>query len=176
MSNSVKTAAVALMALVAATGMATAQTYERAGAQRDWSVFAIGSGADRVCWVVSQPKSWVARRGGSQVNVNRGDIYLMVANRPAQGVPSEVSVVAGYPYRENASVEVRIGSDEFEFFTRGENAWPENQAADSRVVEAMKRGIEAVVTGVSSRGTTTVDTFSLLGFTAAFDEAERLCA
>jgi hypothetical protein len=33
-----------------------------------------------------------------------------------------------------------------------------------------------VVTGVSSRGTTTKDTFSLLGFTAALDEAERRCA
>jgi hypothetical protein len=33
-----------------------------------------------------------------------------------------------------------------------------------------------VVTGVSGRGTQTQDTFSLLGFTAAIEDAEKRCA
>ncbi|PKP62545.1 MAG: hypothetical protein CVT86_07515, partial [Alphaproteobacteria bacterium HGW-Alphaproteobacteria-8] len=51
----------------------------------------------------------------------------------------------------------------------------ENSAADDQIVAAMKRGTDAVLTGVSNRGTTTIDTYSLLGFTAALDEAQRLC-
>ncbi|MEL6597855.1 MAG: invasion associated locus B family protein, partial [Pseudomonadota bacterium] len=43
------------------------------------------------------------------------------------------------------------------------------------LVAAMKRGAEAVVTGRSGRGTTTKDTFSLLGFTAAVEDAEARC-
>jgi len=39
----------------------------------------------------------------------------------------------------------------------------------------MKRGSEAVVSGVSSRGTKTRDTFSLLGFTASIEDAEARC-
>jgi hypothetical protein len=39
----------------------------------------------------------------------------------------------------------------------------------------MKRGSNAIVTAVSSRGTTTKDTFSLLGFTAAVEDAEARC-
>ena len=35
---------------------------------------------------------------------------------------------------------------------------------------------EAVVTGVSSRGTNTQDTFSLLGFTASIEDAENRCS
>ena len=35
---------------------------------------------------------------------------------------------------------------------------------------------QAVLTGVSGRGTTTQDTFSLLGFTASVEEAERRCS
>ena len=36
-------------------------------------------------------------------------------------------------------------------------------------------GADAVITGVSTRGTTTTDTFSLRGFTAAINEARKLC-
>ena len=38
----------------------------------------------------------------------------------------------------------------------------------------MRKGSSAVLTGTSSRGTTTVDTFSLSGFTAAVEDAEPL--
>ena len=47
---------------------------------------------------------------------------------------------------------------------------------NARIVEAMKRGTDAVLTGVSGRGTTTRDTFSLLGVTAAIEEANRRCS
>jgi hypothetical protein len=40
----------------------------------------------------------------------------------------------------------------------------------------MRRGQTAVLTGRSTRGTTTRDTFSLFGLTAATDEAQRRCA
>jgi len=39
----------------------------------------------------------------------------------------------------------------------------------------MRKGSDATVTGVSARGTTTIDTFSLRGFTAAVEKAEELC-
>ena len=39
----------------------------------------------------------------------------------------------------------------------------------------MKRGVDAVLTARSSRGTQTKDTFSLLGYTAAVEEAEKRC-
>lgn len=151
------------------------QQVERAGAQRNWSVFETGEGASRLCWIVSSPKNWVALRNGRRVSVNRGDIYLMVSVRPADGVRNEVNTVIGYTFRDGATVKVEIGSDTFAMFTEGENAWFENAAADDRAVAAMKAGVEAKLTGVSSRGTTTVDTYSLIGFTAALEEAQSLC-
>lgn len=158
------------------SGAAFAQTeYERTTATRDWSVFQAGEGASKVCWTLSKPKKSEARRGGARATVNRGDIYLMVAVRPAQGVRNEVSTVIGYTFRDKSTVRVDIGSGTFSMFTDGANAWLENAAADDQMVAAMKRGADAVLTGVSSRGTTTIDTYSLLGFTAALDEAQRLC-
>ncbi|MEM9794694.1 MAG: invasion associated locus B family protein, partial [Pseudomonadota bacterium] len=46
---------------------------------------------------------------------------------------------------------------------------------DTELIEAMRRGSSAQITAVSSRGTQTIDDFSLLGFTAALEKAEELC-
>ncbi|MEM6375482.1 MAG: invasion associated locus B family protein, partial [Pseudomonadota bacterium] len=54
-------------------------------------------------------------------------------------------------------------------------AWPASTSDDAKIVAAMKRGTDAVLTARSSRGTVTKDTFSLLGFTAALDEADSRC-
>ena len=172
------TALAAILACAATAQAATAQTVEeRVGGHRDWSVYEHGSGASRVCWVATTPKRWTARRGGTDVtsSVRRGEIYLNVAVRPSQGVTNEVSFIAGYPLRSDAAVRVTIGSDRFDMFSEGEIAWLENAAADTRVVTTMKAGVEAQVVGTSARGTQTTDTFSLLGFTAALDDAVKLC-
>jgi len=44
-----------------------------------------------------------------------------------------------------------------------------------KMVQAMKRGAKATLTGRSSRGTKTEDTFSLKGFTAAVEDASKRC-
>lgn len=159
----------------AAPDMATAQTNESVGAKRDWSIFKQGAGADRQCWIVSQPVTSTATRSGKPVDVNRGDIFLMVAIRPGERVKNEVSMMAGYPFRKGSSVKAEIGSTTYELFTEGEGAWTDSAESDDKLVASMRRGANAVITGVSSRGTTTKDTFSLLGFTAALSEARALC-
>jgi invasion protein IalB len=168
-------AAVILLAAAGATGASAQQAFEWAGKQGDWDVFHTGEGANKVCWVVSKPKRQDARRNNQRVSVNRGDTYLMAAVRPAAGVRNEISTVIGYTFRDNSTVRVSIGSNSFSLFTDGDKAWPENAAADDQVVAAMKAGAEATLTGVSSRGTTTIDTYSLIGFTAALDQAQSLC-
>ena len=178
-----RAAAVRALALAAAGWAAAAapgaaqETVNRVDAFRDWSVFAADDGGP-VCWVVTEPQSSEARRGGSLVRVRRGDIYLMVAVRPEAGVDHAASFVSGYPIRMNSEVEVRIGSDEFDFFTaedsEEEYAWARPEQ-DGDVIEAMKAGVTAVVTGVSARGTTTIDRFSLLGFTDALTAAADRC-
>lgn len=170
------TAVIFVAAAIAAPGAATAQqANESVGAKRDWSIFQQGSAADRQCWIVSQPVTTAANKDGKPVSVNRGDIFLMVAIRPGARIKNEVSMMAGYPFRSGGSVKAKIGSETFEMFTEGEGAWTDSAESDDKLVAAMRRGATAVLTGVSSRGTTTVDTFSLSGFTAALAEARALC-
>lgn len=169
----VKTIAGGAVALVLAAGIASAQT--RVDAKKDWSVFIAGEGAKQVCWVVTQPTAKSAKRGGKEVQVQRGDIFLMVTARKADKVKNEVSFLSGYPFKGGSKVEVRVGAKRFSLFTDGENAWTTSNSQDNQVTAAFRAGAKATVIGTSQRGTTTTDTFSLSGFTAALKEAQARC-
>ena len=187
-----ETRAIAGAALVAwlATGLGAAAQDDAGGAstaappdavstnrvaeQTAWSVF-VETDPGLECWGVSGPTDSVNSRDGERVAVRRGDILLFVAYRPGEGVADEVSFTGGYPFAENSTVTMEIAGESFEMFTRGEFAWPVSSEDDARIVAAMKRGAEVTLTGRSARGTQTEDTFSLMGFTAALEEAASRC-
>ena len=108
--------------------------------------------------------------------MRRGDILLFVTYRPQQDVVAEVSFTGGYPFAEGSTVTMDVGGTTFELFTEGEYAWPATPADDQKIVTAMKRGANAVLTARSSRGTQTKDTFSLLGATAMIQDADNRCS
>lgn len=146
----------------------------RVAAKTDWSVFVEDS--PKECWSVSVPKEVVNTRDGRVVAANRGEILLMVFYRPDAGATGQVAFTGGYPFRDGSQVAISISGNEFPLFTDGDWAWPASPADDAKLVAAMKQGTNAIVTGISSRGTATKDTFSLLGFTAATEDAEKRCS
>ncbi len=173
MTGLVRAAAIGV-ALLSPAVHAQETTSNRVGATTDWSVFEETD--PRECFAVSAPKESVNSRDGAPVQVQRGETLLFVFFRPAEGVNGQVSFTGGYPFAANSTVTLAIGGTNFTLFTEGEWAWPATPEDDARIVEAMRRGSDAVLTGVSGRGTQTQDTFSLLGFTASVDEARNRCA
>ena len=137
-----------------------------------WSVFEETQG----CWAVATAKESVNRRDGRVVAVRRGDILLYVTYVPSQNVSGQVSFTGGYPFKEDSTITVDVDGTKFEFFVEGEWAWTKSKEDDAKVIAAMKRGSTAIVSAQSSRGTQTADTFSLLGFTAATEEAAKRCS
>ena len=75
----------------------------------------------------------------------------------------------------NTRRSLKVGDKSFELFVDGEWAWPQNSGDDASVLAALKAGESATLSARSARGTQTKDTFSLLGFTAAMQEAESRC-
>jgi len=150
------------------------ESSNRVAAETDWSVFVETDPTE--CWSVSAPKETVNTRDDRVVAVRRGDILLFVTHRPGSGVAGELAFTGGYPFADGSTVSMEIDDATFELFTDGEWAWPASAADDARITTAMKRGTLAVLTARSSRGTVTKDTFSLLGFTAAVEEAANRCA
>ena len=170
-----KSLAAVMIAAGAMSGPALAQeeSTNRVAAKTDWSVFV--EQEPRECWGVSAPKETVNTRDGRVVAVRRGDILLFVTYRPGDSIAGEVSFTGGYPFAEGSTVTLEIGEASYELFTEGEWAWPATTGDDAKITTSMKRGSDAVLTARSSRGTVTKDTFSLLGFTAALEEAEARC-
>lgn len=155
-------------------GMATAQdSTNRVAASTDWSVFVEDN--PKECWGVSAPKQSVNTRDGAVVTAQRGDILLFVFYRPGADVQGQVAFTGGYPFAGGSTVALDVGGTKYELFTEGEWAWPATPQDDAAIVTALKRGSEATVVGRSGRGTITTDSFSLLGFTAAVEEAEARC-
>ena len=178
------------MAGMAATAFAQqATSTNRVATKTDWSVFVEEDPTE--CWSVSEPKETVNTRSGRVVSVRRSEISLIVIYRPDAGVKGQVAFAGGYKFAPGSIVNLVIDGGEFELYPDGncssleqapknpqlcEWAWPAKVSDDVRIVTAMKRGTEAVLTARSERGTQTKDTFSLLGFTAAIEDAEKRCS
>ncbi len=167
--------------MVAALGVAAAmplqaQELAMVDSETDWSVYVADS--PKECFIVSKPTSWSAQRDGAAVTVRRGDIRFYISLIPGEQVENEPSFLAGYPLRQDTPVEMKIKDATFSLYPNAdinaEYAWPRPED-DSRLIAAMRDGAEAMVVGTSARGTVTTDTFSLMGFTAAYEKAKEMC-
>jgi hypothetical protein len=153
-------------------GAVAQESTNRVAANTDWSVFVEED--PKECWGVSKPKESVNTRDGQVVAVRRGEVLLFVSYRPDNSGAGEVSFTGGYPFQAESTVALTIGGETYQLFTDGEWAWA-SPDDDPKIIDAMKRGADAVAVGVSGRGTRTEDTFSLLGFTAAVEDAAKRC-
>lgn len=148
---------------------AAAQAVERLGDFSDWSAFKFDENGKTVCFMASEPK----KAEGNYTS--RGDIHAMVTHRPGEQRTDEVSIQAGYTYKEAALVDIGVGTLKVQLFTQGDSAWATDKETDKKLVQAMIRGSTMVVEGVSSRGTNTKDTYSLAGFTRAYQAINAAC-
>ena len=101
----------------------------------------------------------------------RGDVYILVY-RINNNPETIIQINSGYPYKNKESVNVEIDKKNYEFFADEDTAWTNN---DKEVVYAMKKGVMLTVSGISSRGTITVDSYTLNGFTIAYNKLAKDC-
>lgn len=152
-------------------------TADRKDHRTDWSIFIEEPPkvTQRTCWLGSAPLSTKNTRDGAEVQVNRGDIAIFVLYVPGENKRGEVSFASGYPFAPNSEAELQIGSARYALLANGDTAFSADEETDAKIINSMKKGAQAVVTARSARGTDTEDTFSLTGFTAAFEKIESLC-
>ena len=150
-------------------GPAAAQTIERISDNKAWSAFRYKEDGETVCYMASTPK----KAEGDYTS--RGDIFAIVTHRPASNRVGEVSINAGYTYKKESSVRLKIGSKSWDLFTDGTSAWAPTAQEDKAIVKAMRAGSSMTVKGTSSRGTLTTDTYSLLGFSKALGDIDKAC-
>jgi invasion protein IalB len=159
-----------VFAAVLAMGQpALAQKAQFIGSFQDWEAYAGTEGRAKVCYAVTQP----TKKEGQYSK--RGDVYLFVTDRPGDKERDVVNVKAGYVYKPNSVVNAAIGDRTFALYVKDDTAWNRTSQDDKTMVQAMIKGASIVVHGTSDRGTATTDTFSLKGFSAAYQAIGKAC-
>jgi invasion protein IalB len=141
------------------------------GQYGDWGAYWAPSGTNKVCFVLAKP----ATSQTTPPNRPRNPIYFFVASRPAENVRNEVSVMIGYPFKSGADATVEVGTAKFAMNTQSDGAWIKNVAEEARLIEIMRKGSDLTVTGTSSKGTQSVDHYSLKGLGQALDRTSQEC-
>ncbi|EHL98274.1 hypothetical protein HMPREF9946_03651 [Acetobacteraceae bacterium AT-5844] len=159
--------------LVGASGVALAQQRGAAasanapralGTFQDWTAATHMEAGKKVCYAFT-------RASKTEGAGNRQNVILTVTHRP-QG-RDQVALRSGYTYARNAEVEVKVGGTELDFYTAQDNAFARE---GGRAVTAFRGGADAVASGAGPQGRGRVtDTFSLSGFTAAYEAISREC-
>ncbi len=124
---------------------------------------------DEYCYIGS-----LATESDLPESKSRGDNYILVY-RIIGSDQNIVQIEAGYNYNTEKNISVKIDNTVYDFYTvedSPDSAWTDD---DSKVIYAMKKGLGLIITGESSRGTITNDSYSLNGFTAAFNDLTNEC-
>ena len=152
---------------------------------RDWCAFS-DPDPPRVCYVVTSPQSSEAFKGGRDVSreVQRSPVRLYYMITPGSDVSDGLVFYAGYPIDPDIPAEAEANGRKFELSINRdgaiadpaleEYAYP-SPDSDQLIESAMRAGDVMELTALSQRGTKTVDHFSLMGFSAAFQHATELC-
>jgi len=162
----------ALTLVITAALSATAFAQEEPkslGTFSNWEAVTFQEGGNTGCYITSVP----SKKEGAYTSRDR--TYALVTHRPADKTFNVVTIVAGYTYKEGSEVTIRIGGNSFRLFTNKDAAWAPDEETDKRIVQAMIKGNGMIVEGISSRGTKTTDTYSLIGFTKAFRAIADAC-
>lgn len=136
-----------------------------------WGAYTATPNGKKVCFALAKP-SWSKT---NPPNRPRDPAYAFVSTRPAEKVTNEVSVMIGYALKPGSESTLEVGGGTYAMYTQGDGLWIKNAAEEERMVEAMRKSADAVVKGVSAKGTETTDTFSLKGLAQALDRLAQDC-
>ncbi len=141
------------------------------GQYGDWGAYFATPSGRKVCFSIAKPKASLTNPAGRK----RDQAYVFVSTRPAENVRNEVSVIIGYPFKPSSDATAEIGTDKFAMYTLNDGAWIKNVAEETRMVDAMRKGSDLTVKGMSGHGTESTDTYSLKGLSQAVDRASQEC-
>jgi hypothetical protein len=141
------------------------------GQYGDWGAYSATPGGKKVCFAIAKPATSETNPPGK----SRNPSYMFISSRPGDKVNNEVSIIIGYPFKPNSDATLAVGSASFALYTQQDGAWIKNAAEEAHLIEAMRGGQNAVLKGMSAKGTQSTDIFSLKGFGQALDRTGQDC-
>ena len=151
-------------------GQLSAEEIKKIGKFKDWEAMVVTEATGKVCFAQSSPILQAPKS-------NKRDAKLFIAFRPAEKIINEVSVTAGYEFNKNNSITAASGKNKFKFDIKEQGfAWIADTKIENRMIKRMKKGSRIMITGYNQKGSQTIDHYSLLGFTKAYNATKKACS
>ena len=148
----------------------SADEIKKIGKFKDWEAMVVTEATGKVCFAQSSPILQAPKS-------NKRDAKLFIAFRPAEKIINEVSVTAGYEFNKNNSITAASGKNKFKFDIKEQGfAWIADTKIENRKIKRIKKGSRIMITGYNQKGSQTIDHYSLLGFTKAYNATKKACS
>ena len=165
-----KILSITIIVFFASLSKVFAEDLKKVGKFKDWEVMDVSEASGKVCFAQSIPVLQAPKN-------NKRDARLFVTFRPGEKISNEISTTSGYEFNKNNSVLATSGNNKFKFDIKQQGfAWMTSNKKEKIMVKVMKKGSRIMVTGYNSKGSQTIDHYSLLGFTKAYSAAKKACS
>jgi hypothetical protein len=134
---------------------------------QDWNVFKTMRGDKEICYMASIP---IKQSGNYH---KRGQAYFLVTNIINDA--DEISTSSGFLYKKMSDVELSFGSKKFYLFPYLSLAWANDKNDDIDIIKQMQKSDEIIVTGISRDHKIANDSYSLIGFSQAYNKMKEIC-
>ena len=147
-----------------------AEEVKKVGKFKDWETMVLTKSDGIVCFAQSKPVLQSPKN-------NKRDSRLFVTFRPDEKIVDEISITAGYEFNKQNSITAKSGKFRYKFDISQQNfAWIADNKVERKMIRTMKKGSRLMISGYNSSGSQTIDHYSLLGFTKAYNEAKKSCS
>ncbi|MDA9769245.1 invasion associated locus B family protein [Candidatus Pelagibacter sp.] len=146
-----------------------AEEVKKMGKHKDWETYVINSEQGKICFAQSKPVLQAPKS-------NPREARLFITFRPGEKIINEISITAGYEFNTKNSITATSGKNKYKFdLTQKDFAWMTDNKLENKMIKIMKRGSRIMVTGYNLKGSQTIDHYSLLGFTKAYNATKANC-
>jgi hypothetical protein len=147
-----------------------AEEIKKLGKFKDWEALVLVKENEMVCFAQSKP---ILQSPKSKTREAR----LFVTFRPNDKISNEISTTSGYEYNSQNSILAKSGKTKYKFDILQDGfAWIADNKIEKKMIKTMKRGSRIMITGYNVSGSQTIDHYSLLGFTKAYNEVKKSCS
>ena len=159
-----------LTVIILSTNQLFAQDVKKIGKYKDWEVLVAYEPDGKICFAQSIPVLQAPKS-------NQRESKLFVTFRPEENISDEVSVTPGYEFNNKNSVIAVSGKSKFKFDIMQQGfAWIADNKIEVKMIKRMKKGSRIMITGYNQSGSQTIDHYSLLGFTKAYNASKKACS
>ena len=161
-----------LLFITTFAGQVNAQEVKKMGTHKDWETYVMNDEKGKVCYAQSKPVLQAPKS-------NPREARLFISFRPGENIANEISVTSGYEFNNKNLVKVTSGKNIYEFDIMQDGfAWmtDKENKLEKKMIKTMKKGSRIMVTGYTQNGSQTIDHYSLLGFTKAYNATKANCS